>query len=144
MKASNIIQELINKYQTSKKENEKYKIQDLYIGQIVTYDKNPSLNYIQQRLSFKEIKPLAIFYKIDENTYIHIQTGQELMSWDSVDIKGDYSIRHIVSFSNFYAIARKSFALNEKSKLTKKEIKNLEYYTNRKFAEKQSLDILDL
>ena len=137
MKTTNFIQQLIAHNQFRKEQNSKYKIEDLYIGQIISFDKNKYSDAIKQRLYYKEIKAFAIFYKKDENSYVHIKSGHELISWDSANIEGDYSIRHLIPFGNFYAIASQSSNVDEKTKLTKSYIEKLETDANKKFAPKQ-------
>ena len=117
--------EILKNRKKEKQLNEpKYKISELYIADIVLLKEHfysgDTSNY-----KFKNIKQNAILVHSNWSSFIHIKSGQKLkdMFWSSVN---DYALNNVKHFREKLAVYMRVHNLTEDSKLSVKQILELE------------------
>lgn len=155
MSKPKLIQKMIQKHNERQNNKPRYKIEDLYCGQIVHFlDKEyvgqsfPYRNLFEyvlgrtNRYTYVTIKEFAIFTKKDTygpDTYIHLKSGQALQKMRH-SIKGDYAIEKPVLFKEIFPLEMRKYGLTEKSKFSKAEICELEDELNKEYSTIQQTD----
>lgn len=94
-----LIDRIIKKYKKEENKQTKFAVKDLYAGEILFFKKHVYSNindpFDQGKSKFKVIKKFAVLYKIDEISYVHVQSGQELNVLEWAGKKYDYVVRKV-------------------------------------------------
>lgn len=128
-----LLQQLIEDLKEEKYLKPKYKIKDLYVGEIVKCKDRKHIYLGVWDNYYEPCKDFAIFYKVKEKTYVHIKSGQKLTLLDEA-IVGDYCIRDIKPFLETYPDKIRELGYTEKTKLSKCFIDELETAQNIEWA----------
>lgn len=128
----------------------RYKIEDLYCGEIIyitgkKFEMGSSFFTSGYRFKYKHIKPFAIFkHTCWDSDYLHIVSNHKLRHSDLISEIGEYAVNDdsLKKFDKF--MQRYMFANNLKStsKLSINDIKELEDYVNEKLYPEQEKDEL--
>ena len=125
--------QLIEKHKEKEYEKPKYPIRKLYVGAIVKLTKREHVGFGTWYDYFNRCKDFAIFYKVNDNEYVHIKSGQKLSVMDRA-IVGDYCLKKPFSFAEQYAVQMREDGYTKNTKLSKKYIDELETAQNMEWA----------
>lgn len=149
MNKPRIIECITQKFEERKLDKPRYKIEDLCVGKII-YITNIKFiagpTYLQSgiKTTYKTVKPFAIFkHTCLDSSYLHLMTNHPLRSSTLAEI-GEYtvfcdSLKEFDKCMQRYMIANN---LKKTSKLSIKDIKDLEDYVNQKLYPEQEKDKL--
>ena len=150
MRNPQFINNIIQKYRQHKDNRPKYKIEDLYIGEIIyiidsQFVIGSSLLDSGTKHTYKIIKDFAIFEKDDNDNYIHILSGKSLLLSIRAD-KDEYAINYS-SIKNFGKLMQSYMIkkhLTDSSKLSINKIKEIEKEVNIRINPNKKRDDIDL
>ena len=129
----------------------RYKIEDLYVGEIIyitgkKFEMGYSFLTSGYQFKFKHIKPFAIFKHsyLDKDYYLHVTSNHKLRQSSLTTEIGEYvvhndTLKEFDKYMQRYMIANN---LKKTSKLSINEIKELEEYVNEKLYPEQEKDEL--
>lgn len=134
-----LLQRLRERHEEKEYEKPKYAIKKLYVGAIVKLTKKEPywfgvFGFGGYQHYFGRCKDFAIFYKVNDNEYIHIKSGKKLTILDRA-IVGDYCIKKPLSFFETYVAQLREDGYTNKTKLSKKYIDELETAQNLEWAQ---------
>ena len=127
----------------------RYKIEDLYVGEIIyivntEFVSGPTFWQSGTKTTYKHIKPFAIFSRTCwEHDYLHILTNHPFRQSFHAEI-GEYAVNHNTLKEFDKCMQRYMIANNLKStsKLSINDIKELEDYVNEKLYPEHKKDKL--
>ncbi len=135
---SRLMQKLTDKINNYNYTRPKYRLDELYIGQIVLLKKRKYFNLLTWDSYYTEIKKFAIFTDVHKDMYKHIKSGQKIESLDSIyAIEGDYAINNIHQFTHAFAIKIRTNNWKASTKLSQKQIEELETQINQELYPNQ-------
>lgn len=155
MSRPRLIEHMAQKREVRKLNKPRYKIENLYCGEIVyvvdkEFHKGPTFLQCGYNRTYKHIKPFAIFYHniyvgtTDfENDYRHVVTNHTLRQLSHSEV-GEYAVdqdtlRDFDKYLQRYMIENN---LKKTSKLSINDIKELEDFVNQKLYPEQEKDEL--
>lgn len=150
MKKLRLIERMIQKHEERKLNKPRYKIEDLYVGEIIfiankKFEMGSCFWASGYRFKFKHIKPFAIFkHTCWDSDYLHIVSNHKLQQRGLETEIGEYvinddSLKKFDKFMQRYMIANN---LKKTSKLSINDIKELEDYVNQELYPEQAKDEL--
>ena len=134
---ANLLQRLRERHEQKEYDKPKYSIKRLYVGEISKLKRKEPyfvFGFGGYEYHTKSIKAFGIFYKIGENKYIHIKSGQKLTIPENA-IVGDYCVRNAKSFFETYVAQIREDGYTKNTKLSKKYLDELETDQNVEWAE---------
>lgn len=131
----NLIQKLIYKYNGYEYIKPKYPIKRLYCGKLKQVLDIQDKTLIPGYFSTHTIEDFAIFYKRLDGKYIHIDSGDVVVDILNSCI-GDYIISNTTPFEEFFEKEIKASGLTSKFKISKKNIKKIESFSDPKYLRK--------
>ena len=137
MKQLKLLQEIMEKHKQREYNKPKYKIEDLYVGDIVLLEDFDFKDMITTRYYFKPIKEYAIFKWEKHNKYTHIKSGQGLHLITKAELN-DYAINNIVPLNSAFVRVLREHHIAPGSKISLALINRLEDELNKKFNPKQT------
>lgn len=150
MSKPKLIQKMIQKHNERQNNKPKYKIEDLYVGEIIyiidkKFETGSCFLTSGYRFKFKYIKSFAIFkHTCWDNDYLHILTNHPLATRSLSSEIGEYAVNYdtLKDFDKYMQRYMISNNLKKTSKLSINEIKELENYVNQKLYPEQEKDEL--
>ena len=125
--------QIIERHKEKQYDKPKYSIKKLYVGAIVKLTNREHIGFGIWNDYFVRCKDFAIFYKVDDNEYVHIKSGQKLTLLDRA-IVGDYCIKKPFVFAEQYVVQMREDGYTKNTKLSKKYIEELETAQNMEWA----------
>lgn len=130
--------QLMEKHNEKKYDKPKYPIKKLYVGAIVKLTKKEPywsvvFGFGGYQHHFERCKDFAIFYKVNDNEYVHIKSGQKLSIIDRA-IVGDYCVKGPKSYFETYVAQIREEGQTKNTKLSKCYIDGLETAQNEEWA----------
>lgn len=149
MNKPRLIERMAQKREERRLSKPRYKIEDLYVGKIIyitniEFISGPTFLQSGIKTKYKTVKPFAIFkHTCFDSSYLHLMTNHPLRSSTLAEI-GEYtvfydSLKEFDKCMQRYMIANN---LKKTSKLSIKDIKDLENYVNEKLYPEQEKDKL--
>jgi hypothetical protein len=134
-----IIGNLIEKYNELTYSKPRYKLKDLYVGEIILINSRKFVGGLQWHTQFTRIKKFAIFYKKNDYTYVHIKSREKLPIDTAIHLvdEGDYAIQLISPFRVGRHLAFLKDIIKDDTKLSREDIEKLETEINRQLAPDQ-------
>ena len=139
MQSPKIIKQMIERYHDKQYRKPKYKLKDLYVAKIILLHKREYINIMEWYSYSQTIKEFAIFYKLNDDIYVHIKSGKKIgISDDLIRVEeGDPALKNVVPFVTYFAEGLIEMGLTKDSKLSKGEIEYIETEANKKLAPEQ-------
>ncbi len=118
-----MFKKLIEKYKQKQNwkilNKEVFKLDDLYVGEIVLYKKREDVCFGKIDHHYSEIKKHAFFYKCGHQKYRHVISGQELSELGKYgSIVGDYAVHNLQKFEEVFPIFMRKYNLKPSSKVS--------------------------
>ena len=131
--------QLIEKHKEKEYDKPKYPIKKLYVGAIVKLTKKEPywfgvFGFGGYQHHSDRCKDFAIFYKVNDNEFIHIKSGQKLSILDRA-IVGDYCVKGPKPYFETYVDKIREDGYTKNTKLSKKYIDELETAQNMEWAQ---------
>ena len=141
MKQNSIIHKMIENFNTKQSLKPRYKIGNLYVGEIVLVKSREMVSLTKWYTRYLPIKKIAIFYKKDDHSYIHIKSGQQLYCEDDFRYApvGCYAIQGITPFKKHFSTEMNENEWTDKTKISKCVVEVFERETNKKLAPNQKI-----
>ena len=122
----------------------KYTLDQLYVGEIVLFEKQVYLGAQVNENFYKPVKKYAILMKIGYEEYLHFKSGQKLQKlggWDA--IVGDYAVRNIKKFQEAFPIFMRKNNYTPSTMASLEIIELMEDKMNEQLAPEQK-NVVDL
>ena len=142
-----MFKKLLDRYREKKNEKilnkEIFKLDELYVGEIVLYKKCEDIGLGEVEHIYREIKKFAFFYECDYKKYRHIISGQELyVLGDYKSIIGDYAVHNLRKFEEVFPRFIRKHNLTLSSKVSLLFLIQGEENMNKELAPNQKSDEL--
>ena len=120
---------LIERHKSKQYNKPKYPIKKLYVGNIVRLKRRVFVQIGVHDNYYKRVKDFAIFYKVNDDEFIHIKSGQKLTVIDRA-IVGDYCVERTRPYFEEYVAYIREVGQTKNTKMSKHFLDLLETAEN--------------